>query len=79
MTQLYSQYHFVYIYIIIYTISFIGNCLETIKLLVFSTIHRFALSEGPHAIVIETYTEFKGYEIENANFWSSAAMNYNCT
>lgn len=40
---------------------------------VFSTTHQCAFSEGPHAIVVQTYTEFRCYNIVNADFWSSGA------
>ena len=51
----------------------VGSCLHTIQLLVFSTNHRYALSQGPHAIEIVTYSENATFEIHSQHFWNNSA------
>lgn len=42
-------------------------------MLVFSTSHRFALSQGPHAIEIATPSEYAAFEIRSQRFWNNSA------
>ena len=47
--------------------------MKTIQLLVFSTDHRFALSEGPHAIEVVTHSEYAAaFEINSQCFWNNS-------
>ena len=42
-------------------------------MLVFSTNHHFALSQGPHAIEIVTHIKYAAFEIDSQHFWNNSA------